>query len=136
MTNTEIARLLGITRQAVSARLHSGWTREELLTRKPTPGQPIRGPRPTPKPGSIRAACAAAGLDASTYYTRRSRGMSHEEALSTPVRAEVGAAQRAALDAVGIARQTYYSRRKKGLSHEEALTKPRDARGRKRKVRP
>lgn len=45
-----------------------------------------------PRRPVLRTACEAVGLNISTYWKRRRAGMSHDEALTTPVRVSLSRA--------------------------------------------
>jgi transposase len=70
----EVARRVGISRQAVQDRLRRGWTLDEVLA-----GQRAQEP---PRPPSIAEQCAEAGVSTAAYYRRRREGLSHDEALA------------------------------------------------------
>lgn len=75
-TQGQTAARLGISRQALSARLRNGWDPAEAAS---LPAK-ARNPRFLGK-DTIRARCAKAGIPENTYYSRIRRGLTPEEAL-------------------------------------------------------
>lgn len=91
-TMKEIAARLGISRQALHARLRRKMDRKKALSVGPlaTNPNPVRTliARAEGRE-TITQMCLEAGVSESTYYTRRARGLSHEECLkATSVKAE------------------------------------------------
>lgn len=75
-TQGQIAARLGISRQALSARLRRGWKLKDAInTPAKATNQRFKGV------DTVRARCAAAGVPENTYYSRIQRGMTPEEAL-------------------------------------------------------
>lgn len=72
----------------------------------------------------------AAGISRATYYGRRRRGWSEDQALSVPVNEQnrAGAVRKVGigekLEAAGISRVTYYARLRRGWSEAAALSVP------------
>jgi hypothetical protein len=75
-TQGEAAARLGISRQALSARLRNGWSRKKAFsTGAQVAHTTFSGPH------TITAKCAAAGISQNTYYDRIRRGLSKKKAL-------------------------------------------------------
>ena len=79
----------------------------------------------------IQDLCSKAGISVSQYCRRRKKGMTHEEALSIPVKNTRYTGDKGMrgvkieqIEKAGISKSQYYYRRRKGMTHEEALHTP------------
>lgn len=139
-SKTALCRAYNIERATFNHRLENGLSLEEALT---TPVTNKSGYTCKDHLGneydSIEAMCYAYDIEQCTYSSRIKRGMSVEEALTTPskviIKDHLGTVyltKDAMCKAWGIERSTYSIRIRKGMSVEEALTTPLGSKGLKK----